>query len=214
MSTTTPSLAEVIKKAIGAHTSGFFTATIARVLSYDATKHKADLQPIMTERVKTETGELVERELPVLVDVPMVSGTNHFVKFPIAVDDTVLVVFLSQDADQWLIKGGKTMNPEDDRRNVLSSAAFIPGLQSFKNAHEQAIQLVFTTSLLMLGAGAVDFALKGDTFLTHFNTLINAIATAVGGIPGGAAAGTAITTALGVFNGNVGLYKSTKVKVE
>lgn len=196
--TTTPSLAEVIQQAIGFHFSGVFTGTIARVLSYDATKKRASLQPIIQERYRDERGEIQLRSLPVMEDVPVIlpgSGGTR-IKFPVSVGDTVLVVFLSQSSDQWRVKGGNTVDPGDDRRNTVSDAVCIPNLQSFKNAGDAATFIEFTnTEIKAGGAGPLVTKAEFDSFVTTKYNLHTHIAgggtSTVPSLLGAAIAGTA-----------------------
>lgn len=145
--TASPTLATVLRAAVKAQLSQARVALPARVESYDASTQQATVQPLIYEGYQDETGERQAERLPVVTGVPVVfPGSGGFrVTFPVAVGDTVLLVFASSSIDRWLALGGE-VDPIDDRRHNISDAIAIPGLHSFASPLANA-----PTSTMSLG---------------------------------------------------------------
>jgi hypothetical protein len=214
------SLADVARAGIAGAFAQFYFCTPARVESYDSTKQKAVVQPLIKRRVRSETSARATQLPDVINDVPVVfpGAGDYSFTFPVAKGDIVLLVFADQSLDVWLASGS-AVDPKDDRRCDVNDAIAIPGLRSFASPvssppTDAACISVPTAKQLRLGdSGASEAALLGDEHTTRLSTLVSSIGTAVGGIPGGAAAGTAIATALTDFLAAASLFKSDKVKV-
>jgi hypothetical protein len=106
------------------------------VESYDATTQKASVQPLIKRGYYDEKGGVRQAEsLPIITGVPVLfpGGGGCRITWPIAVGDTVLLVFSEASLDKWVVTGGE-VDPRDDRRHSLSDAVAIPGLRPFKNA--------------------------------------------------------------------------------
>jgi len=130
-----PSLPTVLNSALVKRMRGVRVALPARVESYDPTTQQITAQPLVLEGYVAEEGERATERLPAIAGVPVVfPGAGGFrVTFPIAVGDTVLLVFASSSIDRWLALGGE-VDPADDRRHALSDAIAIPGLRDFAHA--------------------------------------------------------------------------------
>jgi Phage protein Gp138 N-terminal domain len=207
--TATPDLATVITAATAAALKGARVALPARVETYDATTQKVSVQPLIFEGFNDETGTRQSERLPVIADVPVVfPGAGGFrVTFPVAVGDTVLLVFASSSIDRWLALGGE-VDPLDDRRHHISDAIAIPGLRDF--AHPLAAAPTSTMSLGKDGGPTIEIsasdikaggsqllALLSDisSLITTFNShthLASGGATSVPSAPAAAATGTAV----------------------
>ena len=108
------------------------TSLPGKIVRYDATTQKADVQPLIKERYTDESGATQVRDLPVIPSVPVQfpGAGGYRITFPIATDDTGLVVFSESSLDKWLVSGG-AVDPSDDRRHDLTDAVFLPGLRDF-----------------------------------------------------------------------------------
>lgn len=139
MTTRSPTLAETMNRGAARQISRIRVALPARVETYDAATQQVSVQPLIQDGYTDESGERQAERLPVIPHVPVVfPGAGGFrVTFPIAVGDTVLVVFSSSSLDQWLALGGE-VDPKDDRRHDLSDAIAIPGLRDFAHALSSA----------------------------------------------------------------------------
>ena len=128
----TPTLEGVINRATRMALRRARVALPARVETYDATKQRVTVQPLILDGYTDENGDRQAERLPVINGVPVVfpGGGGFRVTFPIAVGDVVLLVFSSSSLDRWLALGGE-VDPEDDRRHDLNDAIAIPGLHSF-----------------------------------------------------------------------------------
>lgn len=147
--TQTPTLDTILNRAARRHLKNLRVALPARVESYDAATQKVSVQPLILDGY-TDDGERVTERLPVIPGVPVVfPGAGGFrITFPLAVGDTVLVVFTSSSIDRWLAVGGE-VDPGDDRRHDINDAVAIPGLRDF--AH--ALTGVSTTAMQLTASG-------------------------------------------------------------
>lgn len=201
----TPTLAEVLGAALDASARGLRVALPARVESYDPATQQVSAQPLVLEGFVGEDGERATERLPVINGVPVVfPGAGGFrVTFPVAVGDTVLLVFSSSSIDRWLALGGE-VDPQDDRRHSINDAVAIPGLRDF--AHS----LASTPSTMSLGkdggptieisgtdiqAGGSNNLVTRAEFLSHGHPIIatGAISPCAGPVSGAPPAGSAVT---------------------
>lgn len=132
MSNPTPSQATIIDRAFAKMASAMRVALPGRIESYDAATQKANVQPLIMESHVDDVGDRVSELPPVVTDVPiMFPGSGSYrTTWPVAVGDTVLLVFSSSSLDRWLVRGGE-VDPEDDRHHNISDAVAIPGLFDF-----------------------------------------------------------------------------------
>ncbi len=116
-------------------TADLHTSLPGKIVRYDATTQKADVQPLIKERYTDESGAMQSRDLPVIPAVPVQfpGAGGYRITFPIAADDVGLVMFCEASLDKWLVSGG-TVDPSDDRRHDLTDAVFLPGLRDFGHA--------------------------------------------------------------------------------
>ena len=163
------------------------TALPGKIVRYDASTQKADVQLLIKERYNDESGATQARELPVIPAVPVQfpGAGGYRITFPVANNDTGLVVFSEASLDKWLVSGG-TVDPSDDRRHDLTDAVFLPGLRDFGHAlgsaptdratfgKDDGLQIHVDPSLISIGsnsAAQLEFAALGDTIQTYLQTL-------------------------------------------
>lgn len=146
MTQRTPNLYETIKAGVDAALSDVHTAIPAMVKSYDASTQLAEVEPAIKRRFVKPDGTESARDLPVIVNVPVVfpRAGDFFLSFPIAPGDFVLLVFSERSMDQWLEKGGK-QDPIVSTTFDLSDAVAIPGVypktKKLAQAHAQNLVL-------------------------------------------------------------------------
>lgn len=132
-------LANVVDYRVERRLADVHTAIPARVLAYDATKQKVDVQPLVMVTYTDEDDQPVTVQLPVVTEVPvMFPGAGGYrITFPIKAGDqdgdTVLLVFAEASIDVWLANGG-TVDPRDDRRFHLTDGIALVGLRDFAHA--------------------------------------------------------------------------------
>lgn len=118
----TPSFAQLIKKAIENCLLDVHTAILGKIQSYDAKTQKADIELIL---------KCQEEFLPLLIDVPVLfpAGGNFLITFPLAPGDLVQVIF-NESADNFF-----------NERFSLNQAVAIPGMNFLKTAHAENLVL-------------------------------------------------------------------------
>lgn len=101
----------------------------ARVLTYDAVKQRAEIQPLVYE-LNPVTG--VRERPPAITDVPvlMLGTARDRTTMEIRAGDTVWVCSASVSLDTYLISGGE-VDPGDDRRYAHSDAVCFPAMFDF-----------------------------------------------------------------------------------
>jgi hypothetical protein len=125
-------LSTVIRRAVEEAAADLHVAIPAPVERVDLTKGLIDAKPLPKDRVEID-GEEQVISVPVITNVPIVwpGAGGMRITFPIAIGDTVLLLFADRSLDLWLLHGGE-VDPADPRRHALSDAVAIPGLRSFK----------------------------------------------------------------------------------
>ena len=205
-------------------TADLHTSLPGKIVRYDATTQKADVQPLLKERYTDEAGATQVRDLPVIPSVPVQfpGAGGYRITFPVAADDVGLVVFSEASLDKWLVSGG-TVDPADDRRHDLTDAVFLPGLRDFGHAlasaptdratfgKDDGLQIHITPSLVNVGSNSpaeLEFAALGDALQTwcgQIYTWLAALELPVAGAVAGPPA---------VLPPTVPTLKSTSVKVK
>lgn len=124
----TSSLTDLLKTAIESYVEDLNIALPCRVVSYDATKQTADLQPEIKKVLLNTEDEQIEESYPVLPDVPVAfpRAGNWFLSMPVTAGDKMFVVFSSRSLDEWRALGEETL-PADQRVHPLNGAVAIPG---------------------------------------------------------------------------------------
>lgn len=196
------------------------TSQPARVVSYDASKQTASIQPLIQLAHIDESQKRVSKAHPEMHDVPVwfLGGSSGRITVPVKVGDLGHVIWTSASIARWKVStGSKTVDPGIDVANP-EDAIFLPG------GHAATPPTTAPTDAICLhgpskigGPTGTQKTLMANSFLSALDTLISAIGTAVGGMgAGGPAAGTAIGTALTAFQ-NAALragYKTSETEVK
>jgi hypothetical protein len=127
---TTPSLAEVIRRAVRKAVLALHTAMPGKVVSYNATANTADVQPLVKWQDFLPGQLRSVFEMPVLPDVlvchPRSSGRG--MHLPLAAGDLVLLIFCSRSLVGW--RSGSATRVADPGRaftpTPLDAAIAIP----------------------------------------------------------------------------------------
>jgi len=123
-----PTLAQLLKQAIDNRLLDMHTALIARVESYDAAKQQVNVSPVLKRAIKNIYHEVVQEQLPVLCDVPVLFARagGFFISFPIQKGDLVQLVFNEVGIDGWLDDNPSRI--ASNERFTLQGAVAIPGI--------------------------------------------------------------------------------------
>jgi hypothetical protein len=119
---------EALRTTQDAHQSGIWTALPGVIQSFNAGAATVTVQPAIQGQFRGRDGTTTSRDMPLLVDVPVVfpRGGGVTLTFPIAVGDECLVVFASRCIDGWWQQGGS--QPQiDARMHDLSDGFAVPG---------------------------------------------------------------------------------------
>lgn len=130
-STSTPTLAAVIGRAVDSKLRNTGVALPGTVVSYDEATQTATVRPGVHRLVPAREvdGEDVVEPLPAVQGVPVcwLVGRGIQVKAKLESGDSVLLICLDRDPDGWL-DSGQPAEPGDARNHSWSNAVAIPGL--------------------------------------------------------------------------------------
>ena len=220
----TTTLQDLLSKFRESMAAQIHTALPGKIVRYDSSAQKADVQPLIKDRYVDEAGALQVRTLPVIPAVPVQfpGAGGYRITFPVAEGDTGLLLFAESSLDKWLVSGG-TVDPEDDRRHDLTDAVFLPGLRDFGHAlasaptdratfgKDDGLQIHISPSLVTVGSNSpadLEYAALGDALQTwcgQIYTWLAALELPVAGAVAGPPASPPPT---------VPTLKSTSVKVK
>ena len=178
----TTTLQDLLSKFRESMAAQIHTALPGKIVRYDSSAQKADVQPLIKDRYVDEAGALQVRTLPVIPAVPVQfpGAGGYRITFPVAEGDTGLLLFAESSLDKWLVSGG-TVDPEDDRRHDLTDAVFLPGLRDFGHAlasaptdratfgKDDGLQIHISPSLVTVGSNSpadLEYAALGDALQT------------------------------------------------
>lgn len=122
------SLQNAIKVTFENLIAGVHTSTIGKIESYEYSKQKASVKPLIT---RTNGNGIIE-EYPVIADVPVLffASGGASITFPVSKGDFVLLIFAERSIDDWLSKGSQII-ANLSRRFDISDCIAIPGILPF-----------------------------------------------------------------------------------
>ncbi len=123
-----PTLTQLLKQAIENRLLDVHTALIAKVESYDPAKQQVSVSPVLKRAIKTLDGEIIQEQLPVLSEVPVLfpRAGGFFISFPIQPGDFVQLVFNESSIDEWVADSAS--DEVYNERFSLQGAVAIPGV--------------------------------------------------------------------------------------
>lgn len=138
------------------------TACPGRILSYDASTRKAEVEPLVQE--KYADGTLLTPPRIANVPVVMPSTANAGLVLPVGNGDPCLLVFAQRSMDRWLAQGG-VQEPADSRMHATSDAIAIVGLFPFSVSHSDGsgLRLHNDNGNVRVEAGATPAILKAQS---------------------------------------------------
>ena len=128
-----PELETLLRQYIKSELAEVNTCLPAEIVSFDAKKKKASVQPLINRKYSDGT----ELQLPVINNVPvqMPSGGGAILSFPVKKGDSCMLVFSQRSLDKWLANGG-IVTPDESRKHDLNDAIAIMGLDDFTGDYE------------------------------------------------------------------------------
>ena len=126
----TPTLGQLVRKAIQASLANVRVAIPGTIVSFNSSKQTVSVQPTIKERV-IANDKVTWQSLPLLPDVPLVMprAGGFLLSLPVTPGDEVLVVFGDMCIDGWWQSGG-VQKQVDRRRHDLSDGFAILGTWS------------------------------------------------------------------------------------
>lgn len=193
--TDTPTLTQVLEGAVRAALRRYFVAMPGVVDSYDRSSQLARVTQAISDEEDGEDGA-IEAPPVTLPNVPVLFPGGA--TFDLAPGDSVLLVYMSRRADEWLA-GGTRVVARDRRMQHVSDVVAIPGLrakpQRFGAGGVAAGAWVLEQDDIRLGGSASDDPVARKSDLQALKQAINSAATGVN--DGGAAFKANLLTALG-----------------
>lgn len=144
------------------------------VQSYDPKKGTVECQPAVREKIINQNEENEYRNLPLLLNVPVVfpSNSEYAVTFPLEKGDECLVLFSDLSIDNFWQKGN-VQNPIEDRRHDLSDGIAIPCNMSLTKERRTGDGLLLSSSgaSILISGSEITFSggLRSITFTQLYN---------------------------------------------
>jgi hypothetical protein len=132
----TPRTEDVVARRDERASAELRVAGPGKVLSYDAIKQTADVQPMWMHSERDDEDDSKDTyELPVLKAVPVCwpRGGGYFCSFPLTAGDGVLLVFSDRNIGAWR-DSGQLVDSGDERTHTLGGAVAYPGLDTVARA--------------------------------------------------------------------------------
>lgn len=179
-----PTSPELTERAIASRLEDLHTAGPGIVVSYDAAKRTAEVQPAWNRPTLDTDGGIAEEVLPPLTNVPVMwpRSATFSITSTLVKGDTVLLVFNGRAPTGWRTTG-EVATPQDLRIHGLGYPVAIPGYcpDTIDNPDTDdsigrpgGLRLHFAEGTINAGAGehfAAD-AFKVDAELTKIKTLL------------------------------------------
>ena len=155
------------------------------VQSYDPEKGTVECQPAIREKIINQNEEIEYRNLPLLLNVPVVfpSNSEYAVTFPLEKGDECLVLFSDLSIDNFWEKGN-VQNPIEDRRHDLSDGIAIPCNMSLTKERRTDDGLLLSSSGASILISGSEIAFSGGTRSITFTQLYNHVHPIPSGVSG------------------------------
>lgn len=132
----TPTLSELLAIHGDAVRRSIHVMLPGSVDKYYADENRADIKPVLKDRLATRDGQELLEVLPVIPSVPIMfpRAGGFFITLPVAKGDLVALVFSDRSLDNFLSGKGADTDPDDFRTHDLSDPYAILGGYPFKMA--------------------------------------------------------------------------------
>ena len=155
------------------------------VQSYDPEKGTVECQPAIREKIINQNEEIEYRNLPLLLNVPVVfpSNSEYAVTFPLEKGDECLVLFSDLSIDNFWEKGN-VQNPIEDRRHDLSDGIAIPCNMSLTKERRTDDGLLLSSSGASILISGSEITFSVGTRSITFTQLCNHVHPTPSGVSG------------------------------
>lgn len=155
------------------------------VQSYDPEKGTVECQPAIREKIINQNEEIEYRNLPLLLNVPVVfpSNSEYSVTFPLEKGDECLVLFSDLSIDNFWEKGN-VQNPIEDRRHDLSDGIAIPCNMSLTKERRTDDGLLLSSSEASILISGSEITFSAGTRSITFTQLYNHVHPTPSGVSG------------------------------
>ena len=155
------------------------------VQSYDPEKGTVECQPAIREKIINQNEEIEYRNLPLLLNVPVVfpSNSEYSVTFPLEKGDECLVLFSDLSIDNFWEKGN-VQNPIEDRRHDLSDGIAIPCNMSLTKERRTDDGLLLSSSGASILISGSEITLSGGSGSITFSQLYSHVHPTPSGVSG------------------------------
>lgn len=155
------------------------------VQSYDPEKGTVECQPAVREKIINQNEENEYRNLPLLLNVPVVfpSNSEYAVTFPLKKGDECLVLFSDLSIDNFWQKGN-VQNPIEDRRHDLSDGIAIPCNMSLTKERRTGDGLLLSSSGSSILISGSEITFSGGSRSITFTQLYNHVHPTPSGVSG------------------------------
>ena len=157
----TPSLPELFALQAEAIRRSVHNCLPGKVDRYYVNENRADIKPVLQDRIPTRGGEELLESLPIIPSVPIVfpRAGGFFITLPVAVGDLVTLVFSDRSLDNYLSGRGMDTDPDDFRTHDLSDAYALLGGYPFGMAVTDS---GIDTNLVMGKEGGAQVHIQSD----------------------------------------------------
>jgi hypothetical protein len=167
-----PTLAELLDRAFWTKMVGVNTAIPGVVDKYDQETNTAEVKVGIKAKFLGEDYS----DLPLIADVPVImprsAGGSAFIKLPIKVGDTGVLIFSQKSISDWLASSSKSVLPTSKRRFDISDGMFIPGLMQNSKAglpKGDDLRIVYgEMSIIVHPSGKIEFKGQSEDFMSLF----------------------------------------------
>lgn len=171
-------LSELLQAVRDGVAKSISVAMPGRVVAYHSDEGTVDVHPLLMEtEINPDIEEEVDVSQPIIFKCPVIfPGAGMFrLTFPIAVGDTVLLVFADKSIEEWMFLG-KEASSEEERRHHHSDAIAIVGLNDLTKpwtgaertgltiGKDGGVQTEYTGTEIHLGLDAVEQFILGTTY--------------------------------------------------
>lgn len=175
-----PDLAEVIGIAIDSRMLDLHTMIVAKIVSYDASKQAAVVQPVVNGAAPNVDGSTTSETLPSIPNVPVrwERAGGYYDHKPLTAGDHGMLIFSESAFATWRTNG-EVSDPGDLTRHGMSYAYFVPGAWPDAKALTDAPSSGEAVSIVPVGGhlrvskahGSADFAALAGLVLARLSTI-------------------------------------------